>query len=151
VTRSRIQIERIVPDQLGELGQALCADGMPADDIENPDCMFYRIGLDGEFLGFAGLQGSGTHRLLRSVWITPARRGLGHGAALVGAVEREARHAGCTVLHLLTTSAGAFFLRLGYVVGDRSQAPRGIAACAEFSTLCPASAIYLLKRDGVEQ
>jgi N-acetylglutamate synthase-like GNAT family acetyltransferase len=148
VTTSQIEIERIGPDELGELRHALSADGLPVGDLDTPGCLFFRIGLDGDFLGFAGLQGTGSQRLLRSVWVTPARRGLGHGAALLGAIEHEAHKSGCTALHLLTTNARAFFLRLGYVVGDRSQAPGEIAACAEFTTLCPASAAYLLKRLG---
>jgi N-acetylglutamate synthase-like GNAT family acetyltransferase len=147
----RIDIERLAQHELGELRSSLAGDGLPIDDIEAPACRFFRIGIDGKFTGFAGLQGTGTQRLLRSVWITPARRGLGHGAALVGAVECEARKSGCTVLHLLTIAAPAFFLRLGYAIGDRSQAPQEIAACAEFSTLCPATANYLHKRLGGEQ
>jgi N-acetylglutamate synthase-like GNAT family acetyltransferase len=148
MTNSLIGIERLAPHELGELRVALASDDMPVDDIEMPGCMFFRVGLNGHFLGFAGLQGTGAQRLLRSVWIAPKLRGLGHGAALVGAVEGAAQESGCSVLHLLTMTARAFFVRLGYVVGDRAQAPREIAAHAEFSSLCPATAAYLLKRLG---
>jgi N-acetylglutamate synthase-like GNAT family acetyltransferase len=150
MTNSLITIERLADDELGELRRALAGDSLPVDDIGMSDCVFFRIATEGDFLGFAGLQGKGTERLLRSVWITPARRGLGHGAALVAAVEREAHESGCMVLHLLTLTARDFFLRLGYVAADRSQAPKAIATSAEFSTLCPASAAYLRKPPGVQ-
>ena len=74
----------------------------------------------------------------------PSRRGEGHGRRLVDHLERIA--AGPVErLHLLTTTAAAFFRALGYEPADRETAPAAIAASAEFRGLCPASASYLVK------
>jgi len=56
-----------------------------------------------------------------------------------------ARQAGAARLHLLTTTAAAFFRSAGYQDADRGDAPPSIRASREFSSLCPASASYMVK------
>ena len=47
-------------------------------------------------------------------------------------------------LHLPTTTAAPFFRALGYADADRAEAPSA-ATSREFTSLCPASATYLVK------
>ena len=58
----------------------------------------------------------------------------------------EARRDGAARLHLLTTTAGDFFRKLGYRDCPRDEAPERVASSREFAALCPASADYLVKR-----
>jgi len=117
---------------------------LPTDDLGGPDQMFFSLSDDEELIGFIGLEGSGTDRLLRSLVVLPTRRGKGYGRMLVerlegvadGAVER---------LHLLTSGTGEFFRRLGYTDADRDAAPAFIAATAQFTSLCGPRATYLVK------
>ena len=143
---STIRIERLATSRLDELRAVLVNEGMPIEDIEAYDCALFEIRSNDDLLGFAGIQGIGLDRLLRSVWIKPALRRSGHGAALIACIEEEARACGCTTLHLLTTTASSFFTRLGYQAADRSSAPGNMAATREFALLCPASAVYLFKK-----
>lgn len=142
---SMFHVMRLAADRLDELRAVLIGEGMPIEDIDADDCAFFESRCNGNTLGYAGLQGSGPHRLLRSVWIKPALRRTGYGAALIEGMEAEARASGCTTLHLLTTTASSFFIHLGYQIADRTSAPGDIAATREFTRLCPASAVYLFK------
>ncbi len=46
---------------------------------------------------------------------------------------------------MLTTTAAPFFRAYGYADADRATAPPSIAGSREFTALCPASAVYLVK------
>ena len=65
--------------------------------------------------------------------------------ALAASLEHEARKLVVQRLHLLTTTAAPFFGTMGYAAADRHAAPPVIAASREFTSLCPASAAYLVK------
>lgn len=80
-------------------------------------------------LGCAGLEIHGTDGLLRSVAVTGSQQNRGAGASLVEAAEAQAGKLQLTALYLLTTTAA-------------------IQASREFSTLCPASAVCMVKALG---
>jgi amino-acid N-acetyltransferase len=73
-------------------------------------------------------------------------RSRGIGKQLVSHAENEARALGVSNMYLLTTTAEPFFSSLGYVKADREQAPEGIRATREFSSICPASSAFMVKR-----
>ena len=132
-----------------DLAQALRAAGLPTEDLGARGQIFWRFADDaGREIGFAGLEGEGAHRLLRSVAIHAPARGQGHGRALVEAIAREAAGRGVTDLWLLTLDASPFFAKAGFVPAPRDQAPAGIAATAEFKSLCPATAVCMRRRLG---
>ena len=87
----------------------------------------------------------GDDGLLRSLVIAPQARSRGAGQSLVCAIEDRAREAGLRSLVLLTTTAERFFRRLDYQTIPRSDMPAAVQRSAEFSTLCPASAICMRK------
>ena len=96
-------------------------------------------------LGAVGLERYAETGLLRSLVVAPAFRRIGVGAALVGALERQARSLGVVRLVLLTETAEAFFRRHDYAVADRSAIDGKVADSAQFRTCCPASAICMAK------
>ncbi|WP_325065377.1 arsenic resistance N-acetyltransferase ArsN2 [Parerythrobacter jejuensis] len=132
-------------DELDALRDALAAADLPVDDIDQAGRQFLLLRDGAERLGFIGVEGEGPDRLLRSAIILPDKRGAGVGSQLVKELETFVRSDGCERLHLLTTTAEAFFARLGYRAKDRSTAPQVIAASREFAELCPGSAIYMMK------
>ena len=133
------------PDDLAELMHALDRAGLPDDDVRLPGRRLFRA-VDGVgSVGFGGLEGDGPDLLLRSVVVHLDGRRRGQGAALVRALEERAAAFGGERLHLLTTTVAGFFLRLGYAPAARDTAPAAIAATAQFASLCPASAGYLVK------
>jgi len=123
---------------------ALEAARLPSSDIDVPDRLFFSLADDAGLIGFVGLEGAGPDRLLRSLVVLPTRRGHGFGKVLVERLESAAAGA-VDRLHLLTNSAAPLFRHLGYQDAPRSAAPAAIAATDQFTSLCPASAAYLVK------
>jgi len=77
---TELGIEPLPRNDVPELANALAGDGLAHHDINAEHCLFFRV-RDGDCtLGFAGLQGQGSDRLLRSFWIAPALRRNGLGA-----------------------------------------------------------------------
>ncbi|MEK6609440.1 MAG: arsenic resistance N-acetyltransferase ArsN2 [Gemmatimonadota bacterium] len=95
--------------------------------------------------GVVALEEYGTSGLLRSLAVAPATRGTGLGKHLVAALEDRARGRGIAELWLLTTTAADFFAQAGYRVADRAGAPSTVQKSAEFTNLCPSTAVCMVK------
>ena len=118
---------------------------LPDSDITDQHLEhFFFVGSDSSPTGL-GLELYGTDALLRSLVVGENARGNGLGSTLVGHAERYAATKGVRSVYLLTTTAEAFFKRLGYERIDRSQAPPSIKETREFASLCPASSAFLMK------
>jgi amino-acid N-acetyltransferase len=128
-----------------DLESALTRAGLPVSDLREPGRRFFRFSDDKGLVGFAGLQGCGADRLLRSLVIMEERRNSGRGGAVVSAMEAAAIKDGATALHLLTTGARTFFAARGYEIRKRDRAPESIRGTREFTHLCPGSAAYMVK------
>lgn len=121
------------------------ADLPVADLTEGHRVEFLAVGPVQRPEGVVGFERLGSIGLLRSLAVSRAARGRGLGAALVAAVEREALDGGIRTLYLLTTTADAFFAKLGYARLTRAEAPEQLRATSQFSALCPASAVLMAK------
>jgi len=119
--------------------------GLPTSDLESARPEFAVIRENGEVIAAGALQRFGSSALLRSVVVTPDRRGSGVGQMIVRELERQARAAQIDRLILLTLSAGEFFARQGYRPIERSTAPEEIQGSEEFRSLCPKSATCMGK------
>jgi amino-acid N-acetyltransferase len=97
-------------------------------------------------IGVIGLERFDDVGLLRSLAVSGEHRHHGLGFALVRALERRAALAGIAALVLLTVTARDFFLRAGYQVITRMQAPASVRASSEFRSLCPDSAVCMTKQ-----
>ena len=62
---------------------------------------------------------------------------------LCAAAERAVRDRALPSVWLLTTSARDYFAQRGYVVTLRDEVPDAVRATAQFSSLCPASAVAM--------
>ena len=140
-----LRITPLKPDALDDLADALAAAKLPVADLGEPGRRFFRFDDKAGAAGFGGIEGESADRLLRSLVIAPDRRGAGLGRAMLALLERAADDMGVRRLHLLTTTAAAFFRAAGFADAERNDAPAVIAASHEFATLCPASAVYLVK------
>ena len=124
----------------------LVESGLPTADITATHLRhFFFCGPGPDLEGLVGLELYGEAALLRSLAVAPNRRGSGLGSRLVEHAERYARDRGVRSLYLLTTTAEAFFLRLGYVRIARDEAPADIKTTTEFSGICPTSSAFMVK------
>jgi amino-acid N-acetyltransferase len=126
--------------------QLLSESGLPTADITAQHLAhFFGCGHGPELEGVVGVELYGDVALLRSLAVTPDRRGSGLGSRLVAHAERHAQDQGVNSLCLLTTTAEAFFLRRGYTRIPREEAPAAIKATKEFSGICPVSSAFMVK------
>jgi amino-acid N-acetyltransferase len=124
----------------------LQAQGLPVSDISAEHLEhFFFAGSDGSPTGLVGLELYGTDALLRSLVVDENFRGKGLGSTLINYAEQYAASKGVRSIYLLTTTAEAFFKRLGYERIERSHAPTSIQQTREFAGLCPASSAFMLK------
>lgn len=125
----------------------LQAAGLPTSDLTDTHLEhFFFAGTDATPAALIGLEIYRTDALLRSLVVTAPLRTQGWGSALVAHAEDYASARRVGSIYLLTTTAELFFERRGYQRVDRTQAPSTILATREFSSLCPASSAFMVKR-----
>ncbi|MFT5445094.1 MAG: amino-acid N-acetyltransferase [Gammaproteobacteria bacterium] len=93
--------------------------------------------------GIIGLERHGKDALLRSLAVSADCRQSGCGKAPVSRLEELAQSNGVRELYLLTTTAEAFFSRLGCRSVTRTAVPNHIKATTQFSSLCPDDATVM--------
>lgn len=128
----------------------LQAAGLPVEDLDASALSRFLLetknAVGSETIeGAAGLEIYGSVGLLRSLVVDVLSRGRGCGSRLVDAVEQMAGEAGIRELWLLTIDADRFFASRGYRAVLRDTAPPAIRGTAEFSGLCPDSAVLMTK------
>jgi amino-acid N-acetyltransferase len=124
----------------------LHSQGLPVSDITDEHLEhFFFVGSDGSPTGLVGLELYGTNALLRSLVVGESARNKGLGSTLIVHAEQYAASMSVRSIYLLTTTAEAFFKRLGYERIERSQAPPSIERTREFTSLCPASSAFMMK------
>jgi len=134
------------PEDLGAITTLLTRAELPTEDLPARRAAdFLVVRRDRQLGGVIGLEAYGASGLLRSLAVAPEDRGSGLGKELVAALETRARVLGIKELWLLTTTAAAFFAKLGYRVTDRAGAPEAVRRSAEFTSLCPSSAVCMVK------
>ncbi|MEU0549720.1 GNAT family N-acetyltransferase [Micromonospora sp. NPDC005979] len=105
------------PARPGEVEAALAE--MPSDDLTYPGGLLLLAHHGPDLAGCAGLRWQAEFAELTRVFVRPAHRGIGGGAALLAAVEARALAAGAARIRLDTRSdlveARALYARHGYV------------------------------------
>jgi len=123
----------------------LSGSGLPVADVEAHIGAFTLAKSQGHLVGTVGLEPYSELALLRSLFVAPTHRSKGIAAALVQSVEARAAAEGVRSLYLLTTGATAYFANLGFVSLAREQVPEAIRGTAQFSSLCPSTAVCMRK------
>lgn len=112
---------------------AVAKAGLPADNLDSPDALFWRFESNDVPVGFGGLEIYGDQALLRSVVTLPPVRNRGIGSDIVALLETEARIRGCRAVWLVADKATEFFSALGYRACEASQAPQAIRETKAFA------------------
>jgi N-acetylglutamate synthase-like GNAT family acetyltransferase len=135
----------LAPFERDALEAVLRKTGLPCDDVEAPEILFWRFERNDMPVGFGGLEVCGDDALLRSLVTLPPLRRRGIGAAMVAVIETEALARQLRNVYVLTLDGAAFFTGLGYVPCRREDVPAAVRATAQFSRLCPSSAAVMTK------
>lgn len=145
--RSEREIRQATAGDLAVAKAWLAAAGLPTADLSAAHMSDFLVAMEADRpVGMIGLEDFSDCGLLRSLIVDAGRRGTGLGAELVAALEALAASRGLRALWLLTIDADRFFVRLGYMICQREDAPKPVQASAEFSTLCPGDAVLMCKQ-----
>jgi amino-acid N-acetyltransferase len=126
----------------------LKAAALPVGGLDDHFPGGYAVGVDerGAIVGACGIETYRTAGLLRSAVVAEQVRGSGLGGRLVEERLDWARRRGLDAVFLLTTTAPAFFARLGFAAVERDEVPPAVRASREFAEICPASAQAMVLR-----
>jgi N-acetylglutamate synthase-like GNAT family acetyltransferase len=127
------------------LRSALAKAGLVTEDINGAEVLFWRFETNDIPVGFGGLEIHGDVGLLRSVVTLPPMRRRGFGTAMVAVLETEAIARNLRALYLLTIDSVPFFAKLGYAPCARDSVAASIRASAQFTALCPQTAVAMTK------
>jgi len=130
-------------DDLDAVATLLRANDLPVEGLPADLAAFLVAESAGQLVGAIGLELYGPDALLRSAVVDASARGTGLGAGLVSAIIAEAGRRGVATLWLLTTTAGHWFPRFGFVSVTRDAVPDSVKASREFQGACPASAVVM--------
>lgn len=131
--------------------ELLAENGLPTSDLDSAHsslfvCESAEAEVEaGDRVGVGGLEVEGDAGLLRSVAVEESARGAGYGTTICEQLLDRARAADLDAVFLLTTTAEEFFSGLGFERVQRSRVPDSIRGTAEFTDLCPESAICMRK------
>lgn len=141
-----LPIERARPSDLILIRWLLDIEELPSADLTEDALQHFLVARDATGVaGAVGLEKIGEVALLRSLVVTREHMGRGLGRRLVFEAEALASKLGVRSIYLLTTTASAFFAHLGFRPIGRAGAPDAIQGTREFSSLCPASAVLMVK------
>ena len=134
------------PDEAA-VKRLLAESGLPTADITAAHMEhFFGCGAPAGLTAVVGLELYRNSVLLRSLAVATPARGRGLGKRLVAHAERYAQEHGVKEVYLLTTTAEAFFSRLGYRQVARDAVPDAIKASREYAGICPASSVVMTRK-----
>jgi amino-acid N-acetyltransferase len=132
-------------DETEAIGVLLAGAELPNEDFTQHLPHFLTAKQNGTLAGAVGLEIYGESGLLRSLVVDAAYRGQGLGIKLCEQIFAYAQEKNVKELYLLTTTAADFFPKLEFSVIDRDRVPRAIQATEEFASICPATAVCMVK------
>jgi amino-acid N-acetyltransferase len=143
-----MQITGAHSTDLAQIKALLAANQLPSTDLTERHLNQFLIlrDVDGAVVASVGLEHFSEGALLRSLVVAKRFQNAGLGRFLVLRAEHMAIDEGCVQLWLLTTTAQAFFLKQGYEIIERNVVPADVQLSAEFSLLCPTSAVRMTKQ-----
>ncbi|MBS9463921.1 GNAT family N-acetyltransferase [Flagellimonas sp. 389] len=120
-------------------------NGLPYVDLRSSKVTFLTSKSGSEIIGCIGIEKYGEDGLLRSFAVTEDSKNKGVGGKLFNKLIDKSKKDGIKRMHLLTTTADQYFLKKGFKISERIEAPKAIASSKEFSEICPSTSIYMVK------
>ena len=122
---------------------------LPFQDLDFERFAYFLVkNKQNETVGTAAYERYEDVALLRSIAVIDAFKNKGLGKIIVEKIEQFAENKGITHFYLLTTTANLFFQKQNYYLCDRKDVPEAVLKSTEFSSVCPSSAICLIKKLG---
>jgi amino-acid N-acetyltransferase len=140
---ANVRIERARSEDLDAVLALLAQHQLPPDGLSDHRATLLVARHDGRVVGSAALEIYDDGALLRSVVVTPELRGQGIGRHLAESAIALGESVAPRAIYLLTTTADAYFPKLGSERIDRDTVPNGVRTSVEFTSACPSSAVVM--------
>lgn len=141
-----MRIEAARASDLAGIRWLLEYEHLPSEDVSERLLDHFLVCRDQKgVVGAVAIEPFGDLVLLRSLVVAADYRGEGLGRRLAQAAEVLAERRGAKAIYLLTTTAEEFFAARGYRALPRSEAPSQIRGSSQFSSLCPSTAVLMVK------
>ena len=124
--------------------ELLMENNLPVADIKSME-NFFVLKSDSAIEGCIALEKYNEYALLRSLSVRLSHRGNGSGMRLVSTVENHGQALGLKKIFLLTTTAETYFKKAGYEIIERHRVPESIKRSTEFASICPSTAVVMMK------
>jgi amino-acid N-acetyltransferase len=146
----QVKLRSAETEDLKLVQQLLLDCELPYQDIANhlPDFIVAKNGT--QLVGVIGLEPLNGVGLLRSLAVAGPHRGKGLAKALYTRIVAHAQRKRIKRLYLLTLTAAGFFSKLGFAKIDRENVPTALQGTEEFRSLCPDTAVCMVKEIGSE-
>lgn len=142
----RLELRAARDGDLESVHRLVRACELPTDGIDDQFKANYAVACwQHELVGVAGVEIHDNDGLLRSVAVAASQRGKGIAAALVNDRIAWSRQRHLRALYLLTTTAGGYFAKHGFVTVARATVPLAIRESREFAETCPDSAVVMVR------
>jgi len=131
--------------KIEEISILLEENNLPTQDLKELDLKnFFGLYINNTLAGMVGLEIYDDVALLRSLAVS-TNKSTGIGSILLEYIDSFAKNNNINTIFLLTTTADKYFLKKGFVVESKTQAPKVIQQTNEFKSICPTSAIFMKK------
>ena len=133
------------PSDLAAIQDLLKKCDLPYEDMSPHLTNFMTAKIGDSVIGVNGIEIYGPDALLRSLAVDLSFRNRGISRELIARILARARQLGVKNLYLLTQTVENYAAKSGFHKIDRNSVPQSIQATAEFKSLCPQSAVCMLK------
>jgi amino-acid N-acetyltransferase len=140
-----IFIDAATPSDYQAVRELLSKHKLPIEDINLELTRFFVVKQHGSLVGVIGMEQYGEYGLLRSMATDPVYRNNGIASSLVAELLKYGKRLGLKEIYLLTETAENYFTKKGFQKINREETPAAIKQSAEFSHLCPSSAVVMKK------
>jgi len=142
---SEFTISPTTSDETEAIKTLLIEAELPNEDFAQHLNHFLTARQNGSLAGAVGLEIYGQSGLLRSLVVDATHRGQGVGVKLCEQIFAYAQGRDIKELYLLTITAADFFPKLDFSIIDRDSVPPAIQATEEFTSICPSTAVCMVK------
>jgi len=126
--------------------ELLHANSLPYGDIDGHINNFLVANKYDILIGVIGLEVKGDTALLRSFAVSKSERSKGIGLVLLNKIISLSLLNNIKTLYLLTTTAEEYFSNYGFIKVKRETVPEGIKNTKEFKSICPDSAVCMMRK-----
>ena len=144
--QEQVEIKKATADRWPAIISLLQSEKLPIDDLPDHLENFYVAIQNKKVIGAIGLERYCRYGLLRSMVVSKQHRNKGIASKLIDELEKQATKLQLKAIYLLTESAPAYFERKGFEKINRPDAPEQIKSSSEFSSVCPVSAVLMMKQ-----